>query len=387
MILQARNALENGSAQEQIDYRHLLVDEFQDLNLAQIDLLRQLLSQQADSRLFAVGDDWQSIYGFKGARPDYFVNFDEQFAPSSRTDLETNYRCPPAVVEASSDLIKQNEVRISKSLYAASDIEMTPTVHSVPGTDDYQYERNAIIHAVKLIKHSLDTEGRSPSDILVLARNRKGSPFIRRISNRLKRDDIPVANSAGAGGVRVTTAHDAKGSEADHVLIVNAAEDREDGFPAMETERSLTQAVEVATESHIPEERRLFYVALTRAKEQLDIQTRTNAHSRFLREIQEHTQQRNILVNCQRDRISIELGVTDVLNSNSGWETRQLGTLERGDYQLKFAIPDTADDISLLKEGETYRFDNIQIGEYNGEPQFRIDEETTVIEPEPANEY
>lgn len=386
MILQARNALENGSAQEQIDYRHLLVDEFQDLNLAQIDLLRQLLSQQADSRLFAVGDDWQSIYGFKGARPDYFVNFDEQFAPSSRTDLETNYRCPPAVVEASSDLIKQNEVRISKSLYAASDIEMTPTVHSVPGTDDYQYERNAIIHAVKLIKNSLNTAGRSPSDILVLARNRKGSPFIRRISNRLKRDDIPVANSEGAGGVRVTTAHDAKGSEADHVLIVNAAEDREDGFPAMETERSLTQAVEIATESHIPEERRLFYVALTRAKEQLDIQTRTNAHSRFLREIQEHTQQRNILVNCQRDRISIELGVTDVLNSNSGWETRQLGTLERGDYQLKFAIPDTADDISLLKEGETYRFENIQIGEYNGQPQFRIDEETTVIEPEPAND-
>lgn len=379
MILRAKETVANGKAGDEIDYLHLLVDEFQDLNQAQVDFVRQLLSHGGETRLFAVGDDWQSVYGFKGARPEYFVSFDEYFSPSTRSDLTINYRCPPAVIQASDELIKQNEVAISKSLRAASDVKMTPTVHAVPGTNDYQYERNAIKHAVGLIKEAIDDAGRSPGEILVLARNDKGSPFIRGVSKQLSNSGIPVDTSGGSDGVRVTTAHDSKGSEAEHVIIMNAVQDEEDGFPSKDVERSLTQIVEETTESTVAEERRLFYVALTRSKERLDIQTRVNARSQFINEINGHINHHNVLVDCDEQRISADLSVSDARRSDPSWQTRQIGTLRsKQGYKLKFMIPDAAEEMSLLTEGNTYHFEDIELSEYQGQPQFCIDSETEI---------
>ncbi len=94
--------------------RHLLVDEFQDLNPAHMLLIR-LLSAPAYN-VFAVGDDDQVIYGYSGATPEYLIKFDEHFPGARHYALEVNYRCPPAVVGAATHVLSYNRTRIDKRI-------------------------------------------------------------------------------------------------------------------------------------------------------------------------------------------------------------------------------------------------------------------------------
>ncbi len=97
--------------------RVLLIDEFQDLTPAHLLLIR-LLSGPAGS-VFAVGDDDQTIYGYAGATPRWLVDFERWFPGSALHPLEVNYRCPPAVVTAASNLLSRNAVRVPKTIRAA----------------------------------------------------------------------------------------------------------------------------------------------------------------------------------------------------------------------------------------------------------------------------
>jgi DNA helicase-2/ATP-dependent DNA helicase PcrA len=94
--------------------RHLLVDEFQDLNAAHMLLIR-LLCAPAYS-CFGVGDDDQVIYGYSGATPEYLINFREFFPGAHEYALEVNYRCPPQVVTAASNVLSYNRQRIPKTI-------------------------------------------------------------------------------------------------------------------------------------------------------------------------------------------------------------------------------------------------------------------------------
>ncbi|MEO1064612.1 MAG: UvrD-helicase domain-containing protein [Actinomycetota bacterium] len=99
--------------------RHLLVDEFQDLTPAYLLLVR-LLSAPAH-QVFGVGDDDQVIYGYAGATPSYLVDFSTYFPGATPHALEVNYRCPPSVVEAASNLLTRNRRRVDKEIRAAND--------------------------------------------------------------------------------------------------------------------------------------------------------------------------------------------------------------------------------------------------------------------------
>jgi DNA helicase-2/ATP-dependent DNA helicase PcrA len=94
--------------------RHLLVDEFQDLNPAHMLLIR-LLSAPAYN-CFGVGDDDQVIYGYTGATPEYLINFGDYFPGAQNYALEVNYRCPPAVVGAATSVLSYNADRIAKTI-------------------------------------------------------------------------------------------------------------------------------------------------------------------------------------------------------------------------------------------------------------------------------
>ncbi len=94
--------------------RILLVDEFQDLTPAHLLLIR-LLSGPAGS-VFAVGDDDQTIYGYAGATPRWLVDYERWFPGSAVHTLEVNYRCPPGVVSAASNVLSRNAVRVAKSV-------------------------------------------------------------------------------------------------------------------------------------------------------------------------------------------------------------------------------------------------------------------------------
>jgi DNA helicase II / ATP-dependent DNA helicase PcrA len=99
--------------------RHVLVDEFQDLNPAHMLLIRLLCGPASDC--FGVGDDDQVIYGYAGATPEYLINFGEYFPGSTEYALEVNYRCPPAVVGAAKHILSYNAARIVKTITTPAD--------------------------------------------------------------------------------------------------------------------------------------------------------------------------------------------------------------------------------------------------------------------------
>ncbi|MEX0705611.1 MAG: ATP-dependent DNA helicase UvrD2, partial [Nitriliruptoraceae bacterium] len=115
---------------------HLLVDEFQDLTPAHLLLIR--LAAGPSMQLFAVGDDDQTIYGYAGATPRWLVDFDDWFPGAASLALETNHRCPVAVVTAADLLLSHNRLRVDKTILAADTAVADPdalTVHRVPASD------------------------------------------------------------------------------------------------------------------------------------------------------------------------------------------------------------------------------------------------------------
>ena len=95
-------------------YKYILVDEFQDINLVQFEILRMIVSYH--EHLFVVGDDDQSIYQFRGAKPSYLLDFKKQFKEVNEIYLDVNYRCSNSILQYSLALINQNTVRYQKQL-------------------------------------------------------------------------------------------------------------------------------------------------------------------------------------------------------------------------------------------------------------------------------
>ena len=101
----------------QMRYEYFLVDEMQDMNNIQYEILCLLCKSK---NIFCVGDDDQSIYGFRGANPEIMLNFEERFKDTKRILLDNNYRCPAEIVRASIDLINNNEKRYFKEIKSAN---------------------------------------------------------------------------------------------------------------------------------------------------------------------------------------------------------------------------------------------------------------------------
>ena len=142
--------------------RHLLVDEFQDLTPAFVLLLRLLASPELS--VFGVGDDDQVIYGFDGADPGFLIDFDRYFPGSTAHALVTNYRCPPAVVDAATNLLSYNRRRIHKTIRSArtDDTKDALVIDRRPGED-------LAVAAAERVAGWL-AAGVAPSDIAMLSR-------------------------------------------------------------------------------------------------------------------------------------------------------------------------------------------------------------------------
>lgn len=100
-------------------YKYILIDEFQDINKLQYDIIKMLA--KPTNNLFIVGDDDQSIYGFRGAKPQIMLNFPKDFADSKTVLLDVNYRSTPNIIEASTRLISRNKERYNKAISAHKD--------------------------------------------------------------------------------------------------------------------------------------------------------------------------------------------------------------------------------------------------------------------------
>lgn len=108
-------------------YRYILVDEFQDINKIQYEITRMLALPE--NNLFIVGDDDQSIYGFRGSKPEIMLHFKEDYPDAIETVLDTNYRCNRNITEGALRVIGNNQIRFAKKLISAKDYEEPIQVH------------------------------------------------------------------------------------------------------------------------------------------------------------------------------------------------------------------------------------------------------------------
>jgi len=283
-------------------YDHILIDEYQDISAQRYKLIKKLMERNPRCRLFCVGDDWQSIMGFSGSNLNFFVNFEQYFENPAITKISTNYRSIKTIVDAGADLIKNNtSCQIQKpTMSNCRDVKPIKVLRS-PHREEYEknYHRQTAEDCLGRIITYLKN-GYSPKDILVLSRcmrTRIGRGYrflsiIRIFIEKAKENGIRLAyeNVDAHKKIRLLTAHKSKGLEAKIVFILNATKGTY-GFPCEIEDPSI---YEPARENYPPqdqkeEERRLFYVAMTRAMEDLYIYTWEPAKSEFLEEIEEHT--------------------------------------------------------------------------------------------------
>lgn len=300
-VVLTRDLLNAGEVEEEYLYSHVLVDEMQDLNRVQFSVVKHLAKQRPDVRTFGVGDDWQSIFGFQGARPDLFIDFGDKlgagecdsfeldpvevftddnpllsdFDAFADTRLEDNHRCPETVVEASNEVIRNNEVRTEKQPTGLSGGDRVTIYHL--GCDTYAYKLNRSM--TRKIESLIEASPYKPSETQVLLRQKDGDPTFY----------YPLTRALPEG-VNIRTAHDAKGSEAEHVIIPKVVKNH--GYPSIQGDiwvdpvKRPPEVYEATGVSYqLEEERRLFYVALTRTKTQLDVLTVQGAESVFIDEL------------------------------------------------------------------------------------------------------
>jgi len=247
-------------------YEYVLVDEFQDVNNLQVELIRLLLTDK--TQLFCVGDDWQSIYGFRGSNVSYIVEFEKHFANAKTIKLNLNYRSTQNIVGASNEVIKNNKFKVEKDVQASKISEHKIVVYS--GNSE---EQN-IQFCVDKVKELLE-DGVSNDDILFLYRRSK---MFSQYFFKFKNEGIRVQGK---------TIHASKGLEAKVVFIIGLTEGS-GGFPDIWLEDRIFQVIKKANHDLLmEEERRLFYVAITRAKDKLFLITEKGNESSFLKEIPE----------------------------------------------------------------------------------------------------
>ena len=264
MLIQAANMVENNMYVP--DYELILVDEFQDSSSARARLVKSLLKLKG-KYVLVVGDDWQSINRFAGADVSLMSKFHNSFGKGPILHLSRTYRCTQTIADVATKFVTKNPDQIKKDVIADQRGEGNPIVLIRAGG-----EQQGVREALHRITQDVKASGRKNATVFILGRY------------NFNRDWVP---NDGFPGLKITyrTVHGSKGLEADYVVLVNLEFGRH-GFPSeIEDDPILNLAMsELETFEHA-EERRLLYVALTRAKKQVFLVTKRNKDSMFAVEL------------------------------------------------------------------------------------------------------
>ena len=268
MINRATDLVEAGRYRS--PFRYILVDEFQDISAARARLLKALLKASPSYQLFAVGDDWQSIYRFGGADIALMREFGAHFGTSERVYLGTTFRCCDRISAVATDFVLRNPEQLRKTVHATSKASRKAVHVGLPGEGGLPLLKEALD---RIAEDSRQHEG--TSDVLLLGRYRHLRP--------------PHMGSLQRQypGLRFSwmTVHGSKGLEADYVVVLGMCSGKY-GFPSEIADDPLLDLV-LATPEAYPnaEERRLLYVAITRAKRQVFLLAEGGPPSAFVREL------------------------------------------------------------------------------------------------------
>ena len=265
-------------------YKYVLVDEFQDVSESRKNFLARILAP--DSRLFAVGDDWQSIYGFTGSNSmvmKEFLDSDKPLAPEKKMPersvssfkprgykIQETFRTCKPISDLASEFIQKNPAQIRKSVRSRPADDSTPAVN-ICSVDYYNNEN--LKKVLNLIPESDKSKG-----VFILGRKNREIEAVNPKDLMSYRDDLKISKG---------TIHKSKGLEEDIVIILGMDSGMR-GFPNYGGEDPLVSVFLPPSDSYLnSEDRRVMYVAMTRAREKIFLVNQSIQPSSFTREVKE----------------------------------------------------------------------------------------------------
>lgn len=254
------------------NFKYIIIDEFQDFSMSKYLLVKALCDQNPETKLFCVGDDWQSIFRFTGSDISLMTNFEESYGFTRKNQLVVTNRFGSNLATASNQFILKNPHQIKKEVRSErSTFGNAVEVHYKKKADDTDWVLKEILSSLNARAHS----EKRKSTVFLLGRYNHNKP------ENLSRYQHQFGNLT----IDFLTVHTSKGSEADFVIVLDVIGGKY-GFPSEVTDDPLLEIV-LGKGDLYPheEERRLMYVAMTRARHNVFMITDENRPSVFVLEL------------------------------------------------------------------------------------------------------
>lgn len=252
-ILKATEICNSGHRHE---YEYILVDEFQDISMDRYKFLQSLRTKQPLTKIFCVGDDWQSIYRFAGSDMALFKDFSKFFGYTKECRMETTYRFGEPLIKKSSDFILHNPDQKDKEVRPFNDSVNTKLEFVAVG--DRENTVNKVIELLDTIP--------ADKEIYVLGRYSHNVNIFKKSPIAVNSNASKVTLSYNGREMTYMTVHQSKGLECDFVILLGCNSGTM-GFPAEIDDAPILKYVLSEPDGYeFGEERRVFYVGITRAK-------------------------------------------------------------------------------------------------------------------------
>lgn len=263
------------------NYKYVIVDEYQDMSMSRFKLLESM-RKQSEYKLFCVGDDWQSIYRFNGSDVDLITNFEKYWGNTYISYIERTYRFTSMMSILSGNFIMRNPKQYKKRINAKKSEDF-----AIKFINGYTDNKSIEFLEEKLRQFDKDSTvyllGRYSFDIDILKNN---SNFTMKYNVQENSTDITYIKRRDLK-IKFLTIHKSKGLQADYVIILNN-KNYGMGFPSKINDLPIIKLLLASGLDEYPysEERRLFYVALTRSRKQTILLTTENNKSIFVKELE-----------------------------------------------------------------------------------------------------
>lgn len=269
MIIKATNLVNKKGIKHK--YKYIIIDEYQDTSLVRFNLIKEILDK-TNSNLMVVGDDFQSIYRFTGCDISLFLNFKKYFKKAKILKIQNTYRNSQELIDIAGNFVMKNKNQINKNLKSNKHINKPIKIVY------YENIRRKFIEIINKIYKETN------KPILILGRNNKDINILLNNKIKLENDNLIYLENKNIK-MKYLTVHKSKGLEEENVIIINL-EDKLLGFPNKIEDSKLLNYVTKNKEKYLySEERRLFYVALTRTKNNNYLLVPKNKESQFIKEL------------------------------------------------------------------------------------------------------
>lgn len=283
MINEAYEKLDN----IKLNYKYVIIDEYQDISQQRFNLAKKI-SEVSDSKIIAVGDDFQSIFAFAGSDISLFTEFSNLMGYASLLKITHTYRNSQQLINVAGNFVMSNQKQIKKQLISPKNLENPVMV--IAYDDSSNKTKNKIMMLNKCLA-DIQKQFGDRQKILLIGRYNfekyyliNSDDFSEISTDKIKAKKFPNFE------IDFLSAHSSKGLGYDQVIILNG-DDGTYGFPSQIKDDPIMQVINVFDNSYLfAEERRLFYVALTRTKNKVYILTPVNNPSSFILEIIKYNQ-------------------------------------------------------------------------------------------------